>query len=137
MRIDFLFVADAAEAIGGKIFVLGGGWDVCRSPIYPALNRLAIVAAIMFNADEVAKTHRGRLSVSEVNGHDLIPPAEFEVHADRGADLPSNADARSLLALNLNLQIPGPGAYEVRLTIGEMQQATRFYAKLITPKERG
>src|SRR5260370_39611657 len=36
MKIEYALLADAAQAVGGKGFVLGGGWDLFRAASYPA-----------------------------------------------------------------------------------------------------
>ena len=42
MKIDYALLADAAQSVGGKMFVLGGGWNIFRSANYPAPVQLAI-----------------------------------------------------------------------------------------------
>ena len=36
ISIPYLFLADGAEAVGGKLYVLGGGWDGIMIPNLPA-----------------------------------------------------------------------------------------------------
>jgi hypothetical protein len=132
MRIDFLLIADAVEVTNGKLYVLGGGWDLFQSPVYPAIARVGLAAAILFEASELDRIHRVTLRISEVGGHDLLPPIDVEIRPELRTvktDL-----VRSILALNPSLQIPGVGVYEVRVKVGEWEQTTRFQAILTERK---
>lgn len=44
--IDFLLVADYAEVIGGKSYIVGAGWDRFSPPAYPAQLKLGISVGI-------------------------------------------------------------------------------------------
>ena len=57
MKIDYAVLADAAQAVGGKIFILGGGWNVFRSAIYPAPVQLAVAVGLGFAGNEVGGRH--------------------------------------------------------------------------------
>ena len=45
-EIDFLLVADYAEVVNGKIYVMGGGWDQFGPPEFPAQMRLGIAVGV-------------------------------------------------------------------------------------------
>ena len=36
MRVEYVMVADAAQVTGGKLYVLGGGWNQYRAASFPA-----------------------------------------------------------------------------------------------------
>jgi hypothetical protein len=126
MRIDFLLLADAAEVSNGKLYLLGGAWDLFQAPVFPTVTRVGVAVGVLFEKHEIDRLHRLSLKVSEVNGHDLLPPLEVELRPQ--PRMVSTESIRALFAINPSLQIPGPGIYEVKAKIGEWEQAERFQA---------
>ena len=41
--VDFAILADAAQAIAGKLFLLGGGWDTLRVGGFPARHHTCLL----------------------------------------------------------------------------------------------
>ena len=37
LEIDFMILADGAQAVGGKLYMLGGGWSASSFPSFPAV----------------------------------------------------------------------------------------------------
>lgn len=129
MRIDFLLLADAAEVSGGKLYLLGGAWDLVQAPLFPSMTRVGIALGILFEKHEIDRIHRTVIRVSEVGGHELLPPLEVEMRPQARV---VNADTvRVVFAANPSLQIPGEGVYEVRAKIAEWEHAERFQAVLM------
>lgn len=129
MRIDFLLVADAAEVVNGKLYMLGGGWDLFHSPVFPTVTRIGIAAGILFETQELDQIHRVVVRISEIGGRDLLSPLEAEI---RPKPRPVKTEAaRSIIALNPSLQIPGVGLYEVKVAIREWEHAVRFQTVLV------
>ena len=51
MKIEYALLADAAQAVGGKVFVLGGGWNLFRSASYPAPVQFAVAIGLGFSRE--------------------------------------------------------------------------------------
>jgi uncharacterized protein DUF6941 len=135
MRKDFLLIADAVEVANGKLYVLGGGWDLFHAPVYPTIARIGLAVGIIFEAHELDRLHRVHINISEVGGHDLLPPIEVEFRPQPRTI--STETVRGIIGLNPSLQIPGAGLYEVKARIGEWQQTQQFHAVLIDQRNRG
>ncbi len=112
MKIEFLLIADAVEAVNGKLYVMGGCWDRHTTASYPANIRLGVAVAL-----RVAPTDRGLLKiaikVTDDKG-DLVTPemlGEIDLQAER--------TGRALLAVNSALQITHSGKYEVHVQVGD------------------
>src|SRR5712691_1511081 len=53
MKTTTLMLADDAAAVGGKLYVHGGGWDVIHTPTMPAtIARIALVITFKVEYDE-------------------------------------------------------------------------------------
>ena len=73
MKIEYLILADAAQAVGGKLFILGGGWTMFRSASFPALVQLAVAALVVFSSTEVGIKYPLSVIVSDETGVPIIP----------------------------------------------------------------
>jgi|SRR5208283_12746 len=134
MRKDFLLIADAVEVANGKLYVLGGGWDIFRAPVYPAFTRIGLAVGIIFEKDEIDRLYRVHISISEVGRHNLLPPLEVELRPQ--ARVPNTETVRGIIGLNPSLQIPGIGSYEVKASIGEWQLTQQFRAVPLDQRSR-
>lgn len=66
-----MLLADAAQAVGGKLYVLGGGWSV----IGPAPTAMALAIKIDVPWDQATVRHRWVLDLIDEDGHAIRTPA--------------------------------------------------------------
>ena len=119
MDIEFLALADAAEVANQKLYMLGGCWDVWRSPAYPSPTRMAIALAIKVEWDETNQRHPVELSIVDEDGKAVIPDIKAEVEVGRPPGIAAGVSQRALLAINVSFPLPRPGRYEVRALVGQ------------------
>jgi hypothetical protein len=65
-----MMLADAAQAVGGKLYILGGGWSVTGPEPTPS----AIAIKIEVPWDEGNKRHSLTLSLLDADGHAVLVP---------------------------------------------------------------
>jgi hypothetical protein len=119
-----LLLADAAQVSEGKLFVLGGGWNI--SGPQPAPFALAILVEVPW--DRANEQHDIRLELLDADGHGVVVPqpdgsegplvveAKFEVGRPPG--LKRGAPLNVPLAISFGPQpIPPNGRYEWRMRI--------------------
>lgn len=70
MRVTML-LADAAQAVGGKLYVLGGGWSVIGAT--PAPMAIAIKIDVPWSETDVR--HRWTLDLIDQDGRPVLVPA--------------------------------------------------------------
>jgi hypothetical protein len=59
-----LMLADDAAAIGGKLYVHGGGWDTIHTPAMPAtIARIALVLTVQVEYDEALRDQPLRIDL--------------------------------------------------------------------------
>ena len=132
MRQEFLFLADKAEAINGKLYVLGGGADIHRAAKFPA-NLLADVAAA-FQVDWGETNREIDVRIDIVN-EDERPEASLGITAivGRPPQAKLGQSLRSIIALRGPFPVREPGAYKVVMSLdGERQEpAFRFWVEQV------
>jgi hypothetical protein len=127
--VIYLILADAAQAAGGKLFILGGGWTTFRSASFPAPIQLAVAASVVFSSTEVGIKYPLSVIVSDETGVPIIPEIKGQVEATKPAtDVPRGAHHKVPLAINLGLSLPHPGRYGIVVTAGSSRVGTAFDA---------
>jgi hypothetical protein len=122
MKVTML-LADAAQAVTGKLYVLGGGWSITGPD--PAPSALAIKIEVPW--DEANRPHRFVLALLTADGQPVtVPgpqgPQAIEVQGGlevgRPAGLTPGTPLDSTLAINFGpLPVPPGGRYVWRLSI--------------------
>jgi hypothetical protein len=73
MRV-ILLLADSAQAVAGKLYILGGGWSI----IGPEPSPMALAVKIEVPWDETNKKHEIRLELVDSDGHGFVPEGQDE-----------------------------------------------------------
>jgi hypothetical protein len=134
-----MLLCDAAQSVGGKLFILGAGWSQIRVPEQPVNMALAIKISVPWDQANNPHTVTARLldadgdpvSVTVVDEEDeereipIVSELTFETGRPPGLMPGTNLDAP--LVLNFaGLALP-TGAYEWRLEIdGNPEARTAF-----------
>jgi hypothetical protein len=126
MQIEFLLIADAVEAVNGKLYMLGGGWDQWRQPVYPSPIQMGIAIGVLVPWDETNQKHQLAVSVIDEDGKPVVPSIGGEVEVGRPAGTRDGITQRALLAINASFAMPRPGRYEVRVegTAGDIKRVS-------------
>ncbi|HEV8353799.1 MAG TPA: hypothetical protein VGR24_06340 [bacterium] len=124
MKITML-LADAAQAIDGKLFILGGGWSVTGPDPVPS----AIAVKIEVPWDEANQKHSLKLALFDEDGKAVMVPTpagdvavelgtDFEVGRPPGLKPGTPLDA--VFAINIGpLPLAPDGRYVWRLSIDD------------------
>ena len=126
--IDFLILADHAEAVHGKLYLMGGGWDVLapppggRAPFSLALGIL--VPWLATNAD-----HPCRITLESPDGQQLLDLG-FNVRTGRPPSIDAGATQRVIAALPVSVAFPTTGPYVLTARIGADERRAGFQVRL-------
>jgi hypothetical protein len=125
MKVTML-LADAAQAVGGKLFILGGGWSVTNPSTSPSA--LAIKVEVPWH--EANRRHELVISLLDADGRPVMAPAQppateeqpleirGQIEVGRPAGLPEGTPLDSVLAVTIGpLQLQPGGRYVWRLSI--------------------
>ena len=130
MDVEWLMIADAAQVVGNKLYLLGGGWDVLTvNSGFPFPQHLAIAISIKVPWGETNRKHSFELEIiGETQSSEDVKPllkvgGQFEVGRPPG--IPAGRDQRVQLAIDINLKIDSPGTRNVIAKING-QEMRRF-----------
>lgn len=113
MKLEWLILADAAEVIGNKLYLMGGGWDrLTVHTDFPVAQHLGIAVSILVDPEELGQTHEFALDVQSPEGKWLASlEADFEVSLPKGAD--GKKAQRWQFASSMDLSLDVPGAFAI------------------------
>ncbi|MBI2323076.1 MAG: hypothetical protein HYU88_13530 [Chloroflexi bacterium] len=111
MQVEWLILADAAQVVGGKLYLIGGGWDVLTvNSGFPVVQHCAIAAAFRVGWNETNQPYAIEIEVADEDLNALLNVgARLEVGRPPG--IPSGQDQRAQLALDLAITFERPGTY--------------------------
>lgn len=112
MRLEYFLLADKAESLGGKLYMLGGGWDTLNVMALPTLASYDIVASLMFEPAE-AGTHNFELTLVDESGELVLGPVGGELTVPLGDGTPR----RLMLVLNGPFPAAKTGQHAWRVTV--------------------
>lgn len=136
-----MLLADSAQAVAGKLYILGGGWSVTG----PAPSPTAIALKFEVPWDAANRRHKVRLELLSTDGHSVFVPGpvgpqpmviETEIEVGRPPGISPGTPLDLPFALNMGPFDLSPGRYEWRCTVegAEISQSCAF---TVRSAERG
>jgi hypothetical protein len=69
MEVDFAFLADSAQAVNGKLYVIGGAIDTIWGRQPPLIHpHLAFVLRLIFDVAEIGRKHKLEIQIMDEDG---------------------------------------------------------------------
>jgi len=118
-----LLLCDHAEAVGGKLYINGGGWNVLLRPGMPVNLSLAILIEVPW--DQAEAQHRLRAYLLTDDGETVAGPAGDPLEVDGGFEVGRPSDVKpgstlnTPLAINFSALVLDAGGYEWRLEVDD------------------
>ena len=134
MQIHVLMLADSAQAVDGKLFILGGAWNVLRFPEFPAQLLVGIAVAIDVDWNETNRRHRLDIHFENADGQRMDPNIGADFEAGRPPGAIAGADLRIVFAVNGPLQIPVPGTYAAVASVAGVELARARFQAIRVPR---
>jgi hypothetical protein len=139
LNIDFMILADGAQAVGGKLYMLGGGWTYLLVPQLPgrAQAPFSIALGITVPYNLTNRRFNFALEVTDADGERVGDVLTFEFEQGRPPGLRAGASQPILLAVNTNPEFPRAGRYTFNASIdGDLMQSVPFEVLLQTPAQQ-
>lgn len=112
MDVEWLILADGAQVVGGKLYLLGGGWSILSAASFPMQQRCALATALEVPWSETNQAHAVQIEVITEDGGSLATvDGRFEVGRPPGA--PPGQPQRVQFAAELLLTFEHPGDFAV------------------------
>ncbi|MBI3752064.1 MAG: hypothetical protein HY263_10485 [Chloroflexi bacterium] len=134
MQIHALLLADSAQAVDGKLYVLGGAWNMLRFPEFPASLMVGIAVAVDVEWNETNQRHHLEIHFEDADGHAMDPRIGADFEAGRPPGAIAGADLRIVLAVNGPVAIPSPGQYAAVASVGGVELARSRFQAIQSPR---
>jgi len=135
VEVEWLILADSAEVVGNKLYLLGGGWDrLTVNTGFPIDQRCAIALSVRVPWNETNQKHVFEVEVSGEDTQTEQPKSlvkvggQFEVGRPPG--IPQGQEQRIQLAISMNLRLDSPGTKVIVARI-EGQEMRRVHFNVI------
>ncbi len=121
--VDVALLADAVQAVRGKLFILGGGWDTLWVHRFPARHpSLAIGLRLRVPVSWASEELKLSVELQDADGHPLLPrPLSHNIKLPGQSQHPPNATDFGLIrsfTFN-NLMFEREGSYSFVISVDE------------------
>jgi len=125
MRLTTAMLADAAQVQGGKLFVLGGGFDTITARTLPVVHRslsLAMVAEV--EADERHRDLEISIKLVDEDGQEMNVEAQGKLRVGAPPNLPPGATSIvPIVSPFHNIEFPEAKGYAFVVSYGDEELA--------------
>jgi len=130
MEVEFLILADSAEAVGGKLYMLGGGWDVLTiNSAFPAQHPFAIALGLSVPWNETNQRHNVSVEITSDDGQQAATMSG-QLEVGRPPGIPLGQPQRVVIAMNGALRAEKPGSFVIVAKV-EGQEAKRVPFRIV------
>ena len=135
MEVEWLILADSAEVVGNKLYLLGGGWDrLTVNTGFPIDQRCAIAVSVRVPWNETNQKHVFEVEVMSEDPQTEEPKSLVKVNGQfevgRPPGIPQGQEQRIQLAINMGLRLETPGTKVIIARI-EGQEMRRVHFNVI------
>lgn len=130
-----MMVADRAEAVNGKLYVLGGGWDRITIPQLPGNANFDVALGVMVGYIETNERHEFALTLEDDDNKVVLGPVNGHVELGRPAGLRPGQAQRFIVAVRGPFPLPAAGTYHWVVSLdGRRAGSTTFWADAAQPQ---
>ena len=130
VEVDFLLLADRAEVLNGKLYLMGGAWDRRQIRDIAAPVTLTIVVGVLVPWNLTNEPHRLRIRVEDEDGSPVPPEVEATINVGRPVKATQGQSFRATAVINNQWTIPRFGTYRVVASVaGHSERRVAFYAE--------
>jgi hypothetical protein len=130
--IEYVILADAVEALNGKLYLMGGGWSTISTPDLSRPLGLAIACGVEVPWSETDDDHGVSLRIDDTDGNTIVPALTIQFKTGRPATLERGAVTHVPFAIRAEIQFPAAGEYVVIARVDDRSEGERrlsFFVK--------
>lgn len=124
-EVEYLLLADHVEALGGKLYLMGGGWDTLWIGDITRSAPLEIACGIQIPYNETDEEHRLTLAMTTPDGVEIAPPVDIRLRAGRAPTLERGAPTHVPFAVRAEFQFPRHGEYVLSAVVNGREESGR------------
>ena len=134
MKLDYLLLADKAEAINGKVYMMGGSIGAIGLAQMPGLAAFDLAIGLLLDYSETSDTHRLLLAMETADNQPVLGPIEIPFATGRPPGFPPGDSMRFTAVIQGPFPIPTEGAYQWRAEVdGQPMDVRHFRVTRVTP----
>jgi Family of unknown function (DUF6941) len=138
VRLEFLILADKAEAIGGKLYLMGGGFDRVWMTAIPGPAQFDVAVGVLVGYGETNQQHSFELRCEDAAGNVVVEAPRGAIEVGRPPGMAAGSEQRALLVFGGPFAFREPGEYAWVLALdGQRQSPTRFCVERATVSAPG
>ena len=130
--IEFMILAEHAEVIHGKLYMMGGGWENITVQDLQAPIILPLAVSILVPWPATNRPHTVEISIQSADA-EVLAEQHRHLTVGRPADIEPGTSQRSMLVLRVPVTLPGPGRYVAIGGINGTPQSRVAFRALATP----
>ncbi len=137
MRVEWIIMADSAEVVNSKLYLMGGGWDrLVVNQVFPVQQLISIAVSFSVGWDETNIPQTMEVEVKDEEGNQLAK-VQGQIEAGRPRGITPGQAQRVQLAFKLPLRFEKPGSFTVTALIGDkIEGQTHFNISAGRPQRR-
>lgn len=118
-EIDFLILADRAEGINGKLYMMGGAWDRLTIADFSQQNPFSIAIGVLVPWHYANESLSLVVSIEHEDGARVPPELRALVNVGRPPNSVKGQSFRAIIAAQGQWKLPGPGTYVVKAVLND------------------
>lgn len=126
VEVEYLITADAAEALNGKLYLMGAGWDTLNTTSFDAV-QLSFACGVIVPWNETDYEHGLSIVIQDAEGVPIAPPLTLSVKSGRSPQLEHGASTHIPFAIKAQLKFPGPGTYTLAAAVDNREDSRRTF----------
>jgi len=128
LETDWIILADAAEVVNNKLYLIGGGWEALTIDSgFPVQHPCAVAVSFKVPWNETNQQHNIEIEIADQDGKPLVAiNGQVEVGRPPGIPLGQAQTVRMAVALALHLEHPGTYVIVSRIE-GQESRRIQFY----------
>jgi hypothetical protein len=128
MRVEWIIMADSAEVINSKLYLMGGGWDrLIVNQAFPVQQLVSLAVSFAVGWDETNIPQPMEILVKDDEGKELAK-VQGQIEAGRPRGITPGQTQRVQLAFKLPLRFEKAGNYTVSAYISEKLEGQAHFA---------
>ena len=117
VSVEWLILADAAEVVAGKLYLMGGGWTVLTvSNPFPHRRNVGVAAAFRVPWNATNERHEFEIEFATEDGR-VIGKANGGFEVGRPPGIPQGMDQFVQMAIGATVEFPTPGGFSVTASV--------------------
>ena len=133
MQLEWLILADYTQIVGGKLYVMGGGWDILtvNQPL-PLQQHLGVAAAFKVPWNETNEQHNVEIEFTNERG-DSLAKIVGVMEVGRPPGIARGREQRAQIAADLILEIRELGTYTITARIQDQVEGSAIFSAIAGP----